>query len=201
MKNSLFSLLLLVTLVGCQSSSPVKEWRKPGFYGAPRQSLAVMVATYRPAMRVQYENALCAELRARGVLAKPTYGSIPLEVAFGNREAAVQRISGVDGVLVVRPADPLSMNAFTVSPSNSGTTLKPWQNWFDFFTADKALSAPPTAAGAKSQIGIHAALFEYPTGQLLWSATAVTQLDGSASESQQIARGIVRRLQAAALIR
>lgn len=200
MKNLLLSLSLLVSLVGCQSSNPVKEWRKPGYYGAPRQSLAVMVAAYRPAMREQYENAICAALRAHGLQAKPTYSSIPLELAFGDRAAAIQRISGVDGVLVVRPADALSMKAFTVSPSNTGSTLQPWQNWFDFFTADKAFSAPPTAAGAKNQIGIHSALFEFPTGQLLWSATAVTQLDGSASESRQIAQNIAKRLQAAALI-
>lgn len=163
--------------------------------------MAVLVAAYGPEARADFENAIASALRARGIAASTTYTTISINQAARDKAAALKEIGSVDAVLVVRPADRLSMSAFTISPGNSGESLQPWQNWFDYFSAKGAFAGSPAGMGGMNEIGIHAALYEAPSGRLLWSATTVQRVSGSEGSAQAVATGIVRRLAAAALIK
>ncbi len=70
MKTSLSCACALVVLLlaGCQTAGPANNtWRRPGYFGAPKRSVAVAVLAYRNDARAQYENALVNALHARGV--------------------------------------------------------------------------------------------------------------------------------------
>ena len=192
-------LAFAVVLVGCQSTEKTSQWRRPNDFSGPRKSVAVVVAAYQPAVRAEMETAIVAALKNRGVAARTTYQTASLSALSQDRAASAARLGG-DSVLVLRLADPLSLRAITIQPGNSGEALQPWQNWFEFFTAKGAFSAGPVAMNSSGDMGIHAALFESPSGRLLWSATAVRKVPAGGLQSQSAAANVVRMLQNASLV-
>lgn len=191
-------LFVLTLLAGCQSTAPIKEWRRADDFGAPKNSVAVLVAAYRPEIRAQYENAIVAALAESGVAARPTYNVLPLQQAKASPSTTIPPL-GTEGFLAVRLADPTSVRAYEISGANSGEPLAPWQNWFDFFTTKGTFNTAPVGASGR-EVGIHAAFYDSASGKLLWSATTVRSLSPSRTQSAQVAAVLNRLLSSAALI-
>jgi|GEM_PF-5948575 len=178
--------LFCLALTSCGGGGhEVSQWKRPGSAstGKSLQPVAVFAAIPSAALRKEYEDAIVSALAARGISAKPTYPAVALAQVKADRDAAIAKIAPAGSVLAVRTATALSMKAFTISPSNDGSPLKPWQNWFDFFSAQSAFTEGPVDVRSTPEIGIHAALYEYPSGRLDWSATAVRPTAGIPSPS------------------
>ncbi|MFZ4775834.1 MAG: hypothetical protein ACOYM3_10740 [Terrimicrobiaceae bacterium] len=191
----------LLTLCGCQSSG-TSTWRKPGYFGAPKTSMSVVVLAYRPEMREQFENAIAAELRKSGVDAKTSYQTISTQSLLANKPAALDSLkhTNVESVFVARLADPKTLESVSISPANSGATMQPWQNWFDYFTAPSAFAVGPASMAAGGKIGIQAVLYESPSGTLLWSATRVSNANTTGNSAKAFAGTVAQDLKKAALV-
>jgi hypothetical protein len=205
MKTSLSCIcaLAVLLLAGCQpAGSANNTWRRPGYYGAPKRSVAVAVLAYRNEVRAEYENALVAALHARGVDAKATYPLLSTQEIISNKDAAVARAKslGVEGVLAIRLADKKTLEIYQMSPSNSGDALRPWQGWYDFFGIKSAYATRPEMIQPGSVIGVTGAFFESPSGTLLWSAALTPRVGGSATKPNAFAGAVTLALQRAALI-
>lgn len=192
----------VVALCGCQSSPGTGVWRKPGYYGGPKKSVAVAVLAHRDDVREEYEKAIAAELAKSGVAAQTTFGKMPTETILANKPVAIEWIkhTGVQAVLVARLADPKTLEAVQISPTNSGNAMKPWQNWFDFFTAQSAFAVNPADIAEGGKIGIQAVMYESPSGTLLWSGTLVARADTPELSEKCFASTLAGALKKAALV-
>ncbi len=192
---------VLMVLCGCQSPG-TSTWRKPGYFGAPKKSMSVVVLAYRPEMREQFEKAIASELRKSGVDAKTSYQSMSTQSIVANKPAALETLkhTNVESVLVARLADPKTLESVSISPANSGATMQPWQNWFDYFTAPSAFAVGPASLAAGGKIGIQAVLYESPSGTLLWSATRVSKANASGNSANAFSSTVVQDLKKAALV-
>jgi len=208
MKLSLTAILTLLILgtmfTGCQSGadSAANVWRRPDYFGGPKKSVAVAVLAYRAEVRRELEDTLVAQLRQQGVNARATYPLIDTQTIVSNKSAAVERAKalGVQAILAVRMVDRDTLKVVQFSSGNSGKTLAPWQNWFEFFTVPSAFATHPEMAQPGSVIGAQATFFESPSGTLLWSATFTQKIGASPDQSRQLATALVAKLRSAALI-
>lgn len=202
MKHFLLFAAVLVSLCGCQSTPGTGVWRKPGYFGGPKKSVAVVVLVHRDDVRKEYEKAIAAELEKSGVAAQTTFGRMPTGTILADKPAAIESIkhTGVQAVLVARLADPKTLETVQISPTNSGNAMQPWQNWFDFFTAPSAFAVNPATMAQSGKTGIQAVLYESPSGTLLWSGTLVTKAGTPDLSEERFASTLAGALKKALLI-
>lgn len=192
---------IAVILCGCQSTDSSHVWRRPGYFGPPKKSVSVVVLAYRPETRKEFEDAVAAELQKNGVVAHTTHATLPTQSVISDKAAALGSIKDADGVLVARLADPSTLKAVKVAPQNSGETMQPWQNWFDFFTAPKAFAVGPVGMSPGGEAGVQAVLYESPSGQLLWSEAVVIRRGASLVTPQSFSTAVVAGLKKSAVIK
>lgn len=201
MNKVAFLPFVLLCLGACSTGESVKQWKRPGTVGpAAQQPVAVVVAAQVPSAREAYENAIVSELRKRGVAAETTFGKISLSGAGRDRAGSAAKLAPAKSILVVRPATALSMNAYTISPTNDGSALAPWENWFEFFTAKEAFVSGPVDPNSTKEIGIHAVLFASPSGRLEWTATTVRPAAKAGANAETAACSLVALMASAGLL-
>jgi len=70
--------LVLLTVVGCQSTTLKNSWRDPDYKGPPLKKIMVVGVSKQAATRRIYEDQFVAQLKAAGVDGVQSYLFIPL---------------------------------------------------------------------------------------------------------------------------
>jgi hypothetical protein len=145
------------------------------------QSMAVAFRNRRV-----YEDAMVAQLTARGVKAMPSYlfapesGPMPLEVmekaltSFGAAGVLITRVVNVSQPVRVTPGSPPRSRGFRPS-RNMG--MRGFYGFYDGMWAS-SFHSPPTIT-VQENVGADTSLFETKSFAIVWSAYTTTAIRGS----------------------
>ena len=160
--------LVLLTVVGCQSTTLKNSWRDPDYKGPPLKKIMVVGVSKQAATRRIYEDQFVAQLKAAGVEGVQSYLFIPQDgkAEEGMVKEAVQK-AGADGALVTRlvrvdvntqvsPAYPGGMGFY-------GGYAGAWGGYYE-----------PGTVTTTDTLVIDTSLYGLKDSTLLWSGTTST---------------------------
>jgi len=135
------------------------------------KKVAAVVMTDDDSLRVSGEEALAAELTARGLEGVPTYRIAPKEELRKSETAKVWfERAGVEGIVVVRPVGAEQRTAY-----NPGTWVSPYystlwgywgQGWGSMYV--------PGSSRRETVITVETTIYSVTKNQLLWAAVTET---------------------------
>lgn len=190
--NALAAMLVAMTVGGCASAPTqlVSQWKSPEFAGPPLRRVFVVAGTPDRITRRVLEDALVADLAARGVAAVPSYRYLPEGEAPGSdRFRQAVTTAQADGVLLTR-ADEVDARTQVVPgavvPVYVGVG---WDSFYNLYNANYVGSyvQPPEVSVTRKLVG-ETRVFSTRRQALVWSGTTQTPLDGSATTEQRIDR-------------
>jgi hypothetical protein len=174
-------LLLLIAvaalLSSCTSTQFNAQWLNPQASGRlPVKNVLVMGISRDTTARRVYEDAMVAQLTARGVKAQPSYRTLPDDgpAAQDAIEKAV-RDAGADAVLISRTVS--VTNEVRVSP---GMVMGPpygfgWGGFYGFYHGmwSSAYAIPPSVYTVQNVV-VDTRLFDAKDFMVLWSGSSTT---------------------------
>jgi hypothetical protein len=183
----------------------VSEWRRPDFDGPPLGRLFVIAATSDPLVRRVFEDAVVAQLVARGSAGVPSYRYFPeaQPAASGALQSALAA-SRSDGVLLARAdhvAEQTQIVPGTVVPVYLGVG---WDGFYDSYNATWLGNyVRPADVTVTRKLVAETRAFRALDHALVWSGTTQTPLGGGATTEatiDSIADTLVRALAHARVI-
>jgi hypothetical protein len=178
---SVARLLLLIAaaalLTSCTSTQFNAQWLNPQASGRlPVRNVLVMGISRDTTARRVYEDAMVAQLTARGVKAQPSYRTLPDDGPAAQEaiEKAV-RDAGADAVLISRTIS--VTNEVRVSP---GMMMGPpygfgWGGFYGFYHGmwSSAYAIPPSVYTVQNVV-VDTRLFDAKDFMVLWSGSSTT---------------------------
>jgi hypothetical protein len=188
-------LLATVLLVACAGPTRiVQQWQDPGFTGGPFKRVFVIGVTHGSTVRRVFEDAFCAELKARGVECVQSYTLVPEDgIAPRDRYDGAVREARADSVFIARvqrverrteviPASPVFGGAYGFYGAAWGGPLF------------MGYAAPPTVIQF-DQAFVESRLFSVKSDQPVWTATSeVFAPSNPQQDSQDFARTMIQAL-------
>ena len=179
----------IATLSGCGTSTALNaQWVNPQAGNRlPVKSVMVMGINRDSTARRIYEDAMVAELAARGVKAVQSYKSVPEEgPAEQQKIQAAVAAAGADAVLISRTVS--VTNEVRVSP---GYVAGPpwgfgWPGFYGYYHSywSAAYAFPPSVYTVQNVL-VDTRLFDAKEYVLLWSGSSTTTPTGSMQQTIQ----------------
>lgn len=195
-------LLAAVALTACAGPTRiVQQWQDPAFTGGPFKRVFVIGVTHGATVRRVFEDAFCAELKARGVGCVQSYTLVPEDgIAPRDRYDAAVREARADSVFI---AQVLRVERRTeVVPSSPMT----FGGAYGFYGAAwggplfMGYATPPTVIQF-DQAFVESRLFAVQSDQPVWTATSeVFAPSNPQQDSQDFARTMIAALVARKLL-
>ena len=178
----LATLALLIGLAACASPTVINtQWSDPMFTAKPMRSIIVFGITNDSTNRRVFEDAMVAQLSAKGVKASPSYRFAP-DPGPVSQEVMQRAIaeSGAGGVLLTRIVN-VSQSVRVTPGTNFGPPPPGWGGWGGFggfhgFYGGMWASnfnVPPTIT-VDENVGADTRLFEAKDFSVVWSASTTT---------------------------
>jgi len=182
--------LLLAACAGTSSTQLVSQWKSPEFAGPPLKRVFVVAGTQDRITRRVLEDALVAELGARGAAGVQSYRYFPEPQAPGSAPFR-QAVSAaqVDGVLLTR-ADAVDEQTQVVPgavvPVYVGVG---WDSFYNLYDANYVGNyvQPPEVSVTRKLVG-ETRVFDTRRQALVWSGTTQTPLGGSTTTEERVDR-------------
>lgn len=207
MMTRFFLLLAAMLVAGCANTTLTEGLRDPGFTGPLPGKLLVMAITDNGAARRLLENALAAQLNARGLVAFPSYAYIPQDgQAEEEKLKEAVRQTGAEAVLTARDvgteartetspgyvspqplAYPYAYPYAGMRPLAPGVALP---SLYSYYASSWTVYQPPTTYTVYSTT-LELSLFTAPAGNLVWSAVVNSQSEMRASPQGSLEVGKV----------
>ena len=176
------AVVMLLAVTACTGPTVLNtQWTDSQFSAKPMRSILVVGITKDTSNRRVYEDAMVAQLTARGVKAKPSYlfapesGPIPFEIMkkaltdFGAAGVLLTRVVNVSQSVRVSPGSaPRSMGPR--SSRNMG--MRGFYGFYDGMWAS-SFHSPPTIT-VQENVGADTSLFETKSFSVVWSASTTT---------------------------
>ena len=191
---------VLLAVAACATPTVLNtQWSNPSFSAKPMRTILVVGITKDSSNRRVYEDAMVAQLTARGLKAMPSYGFAP-EPGPVPQEVVQKAIDefGASGVLLTRVVN--VSQSVRVTP---GMYMGPprgmgFSGFYGFYGGMWASSfhSPPTITVTENVVA-DTRLFEARDFQIVWTASTTTSTSGSGSTTallQQFATLIARAL-------
>jgi hypothetical protein len=183
---------LLLALAACATSTPqlVSQWKNPAFSGPPLERVFVIAATSDRLTRRVLEDAVVAQLAARGASGVPSYRYFPdakpaTATELQRALAAVQ----ADGVLFARAegvAEQTQVIPGSVVPVYVGVG---WDGFYNFYNANYVGNyVQPPEVSVTQKLIVETRVFATSGHALVWSGTTQTVLGGSATTEARVER-------------
>jgi hypothetical protein len=184
--------LVALLLAACAGGTTqlVSQWKSPEFAGPPLKRVFVVAHTQDRITRRVLEDALVAELGARGAVGVQSYRDFPASQAPGSaafREAV--RAAQADGVLLTR-ADAVDEQTQVVPgavvPVYVGVG---WDSFYNLYDANYVGNyvQPPEVSVTRKLVG-ETRVFDTRRQALVWSGTTQTPLGGSTTTEERVDR-------------
>jgi len=183
------AVVMLLAVTACSGPTVLNtQWTDSQFSAKPMRSILVVGITKDNSNRRVYEDAMVAQLTARGVKAMPSYlfapesGPMPLEVmekaltSFGAAGVLITRVVNVSQSVRVTPGSPPRSRGFRPS-RNMG--MRGFYGFYDGMWAS-SFHSPPTIT-VQENVGADTSLFETKSFAIVWSASTTTAIRGSGS--------------------
>lgn len=178
----LATLVLLIGLAACASPTVINtQWSDPQFTAKPIRSIIVFGITNDSTNRRVFEDAMVAQLTAKGVKASPSYrfAPDPGPVSQETMQRAIAE-SGAGGMLLTRIVN-VSQSVRVTPGSNFGPPPPGWGGWGGFggfhgFYGGmwaSSFNVPPTIT-VDENVGADTRLFEAKNFNVVWSASTTT---------------------------
>lgn len=185
------AVVMLLAVTACAGPTVLNtQWKDSQFTAKPMRSILVVGITKDTTNRRVYEDAMVAQLTARGVKAMPSYlfapesGPMPIEVM----EKALTDF-GAAGVLLTRVVN--VSQSVRVTPGSTPRRMSPrssrnmgMRGFYGFYDGMWASSfhSPPTIT-VQENVGADTSLFETKSFAIVWSASTTTATRGSGSST------------------
>jgi hypothetical protein len=195
-------LLAAVVLAACAGPTRiVQQWQDPGFTGGPFKRVFVIGVTHGSTVRRVFEDAFCAELKARGVECVQSYTLVPEDgIAPRERYDSAVREARADSVFIARVQR--VERRTEVIPSSAPV----FGGAYGFYGAAwggplfMGYAAPPTVIQF-DQAFVESRLFSVKSDQPVWTATSeVFAPSNPQQDSQDFARTMIEALAARKLL-
>jgi hypothetical protein len=195
-------LLGAVVLAACAGPTRiVEQWQDPGFTGGPFKRVFVIGVTHGATVRRVFEDAFCAELKARAVECVQSYTLVPEDgIAPRDRYDGAVREARADSVFIARV---LRVERRTEVVPGSPV---PWRGAYGYYGAAwggplfMGYAAPPTVFQF-DQAFVESRLFGVKSDQPVWTATSeVFAPSNPQADSQDFARTMIQALVARKLL-
>ena len=185
-----FAALAIAILAACETTNTQLKgvWVSPDKSRAPVESVLAIGVNRDATARRMYEDAIVAQLAARGVKARVSYNLLPeLGPAPPSGIEKVVRAAGVDAVLVSRTVRTSTDIRVTPGHSRGG----PWGLpglW------DSSWPVPPNIQSLEN-VDVESQLFDAKEFTLLWSGLSTTRSSPSMQQTiSDIAKLLVKAL-------
>lgn len=170
--------LAIAILAACETTSPQLKgvWVSPDKGRAPVESVLVIGVNRDATARHMYEDAIVAQLAARGIKTRVSYNLLPqVGLAPPPGIEKVVRAAGVDAVLVSRTVRASTGIRVTTSYSHGGPWgfQGMWQN---------SWSVPPNIHTVEN-VDVESQLFDAKEFALVWSGSSTTQPSSSMQQT------------------
>ena len=185
------AVFMLLAVTACSGPTVLNtQWIDSQFSAKPMRSILVVGITKDTSNRRVYEDAMVAQLTARGVKAMPSYlfapesGPMPFEVmekaltSFGAAGVLVTRVVNVSQSVRVTPGSPPRSARFR-SSRNMG--MRGFYGFYDGMWAS-SFHSPPTIT-VQENVGADTSLFETKSFAVVWSASTTTATRSSGSST------------------
>lgn len=171
-------------LCGCATSSIKQSWTSPELHDRRFQKMSVVVVEDRGSVRLGLENRFVTALGARGQGALATYNLLALQDIKADKEAAASRVraAGADAVLIVRLVDQATYSSqmratpALYNPVVTGYGSYAWHDYYSVAFVDMGV----VWSSSTQKIYLDCSLFDLTTGQRLWSALTLTEIQENA---------------------
>jgi hypothetical protein len=178
------AIIVLLAVTACAGPTVLNtQWTDPQFSARPVRSILVLGVTKDTTNRRVYEDAMVAQLTARGVKAQASYVFAPESgpVSYEVMEKVLSE-SGAAGVLVSRVVNVSQsvrvMPGTFVGPSHS-MGRRGFHGFYDGMWAS-SFHSPPTIT-VDENVAADTRLFEAKDFAVVWSASTTTTTRGSGS--------------------
>lgn len=178
----LASIAAVFAVVGCAAPTVLNaQWTDPKFSAKPIRSILVVGITRDSTNRRVFEDAMVAQLAARGVKAMPSYRIAP-ESGPVSEVAMQQAMSdlGATGVLLTRVVN-VSQSVQVTPGMNMGPSRGfGFGGFYGFYGGmwSSSMQAPPTITVRENTLA-DTRLFEAKDFAMVWTASTTTQTSGS----------------------
>jgi hypothetical protein len=176
-KWAIFSIMAAVCWLittSCATTTLNAVWKDPNYQGGKREKVLVVGVSKNPTQRRLFEDALVAQLKARGTDAVASYTIIPTE-EMSDKAAVESKIKTmeVDTILVTK-----LVAKKTEKVSSAPAPYPPtyyYRGWYDYYSRSYGDEYEYEVTSLETN------LYETETGKLIWSAFSDTYV-GTASE-------------------
>jgi len=168
--------LLAVAAVTVLSAAPkfTSTWRSPdaGSVSFAGKKVAALVITQDDSLRIAGEEALAAELAARGLQSVATYRIAPKEeLQSGDRAKGWFEKAGVEGVVAMRPVANEQRTTY-----NPGVWMSPaYSTLWGYYGYGWGGAYVPGYTERNTFITVETTIYSVPRNQLLWAAVSETR--------------------------
>ena len=182
--SRLASVAVLLAVAACAAPTVLNtQWSNPSFTSKPMRKILVVGITKDSSNRRVYEDAMVAQLNARGVQAMPSYGFAP-EPGPVPQEVVQKAIDdfGASGVLLTRVVNVSQTVRVTPGMYMGPPRSMGFQGFHGFYSGMWATSfhSPPTITVTENVVA-DTRLFEARDFQIVWTASTTTSTSGSSS--------------------
>jgi hypothetical protein len=187
--SRLAAVVMLLAVTACAAPTVLNtRWTDPQFTAKPVRSILVVGITRDTSNRRVYEDAMVAQLTARGVKAQPSYlfapeaGPVTFEALqkvladVGASGVLLTRVVNVSQSVRVTPGMDMGPRNTAFGPSRS-MGMRGFHGFYDGMWAS-SFHSPPTIT-VDENVGADTRLFETKDFSVVWSASTTTVTSGS----------------------
>jgi hypothetical protein len=184
----LLTVVSLLSLSGCVSTSLIEHWKDPAFSGPPLHKVLVVGVQRDAGRRRLWESSMVAALAREHIAATPSYQDFPDRAPSAEQLAATASREGFDGVLATHFVGASQENYF--SPGYAGFGWR--YRYFGYWGA----AYGPGYVESDYRADFQTDVFTIANGgHLVWSGvTRSVDLSSAGATTDQISRVLVPQL-------
>ena len=181
-------IILLSTLCACATTKLTGSWVNPAYQGERFHRILVLgVCRNETYLRI-FEDAMCKELRKRGIQAEPGYTLFP-EGKRPDKEAINKEIAGqgFDAMIISQVTG--KRTETVVHPGYSYFLGPPpfeppyyYGDWYGYYSRSYQIVHEPAYVTTYKVVTVQSNMYDTATNALVWSVTSKTEMEGKVED-------------------
>jgi hypothetical protein len=176
--GAIAAVVCATVLSSCATTVMTGSWVDPTYTSGPFKKVMIVGVAKREAVRLMFEDAFAAQLRAHGVEAIPSGTVLPGTQQLDDKAMASKLAElGCDGVIVTRLLDKRTRTT-VYPPTGYVVPVGYYGGYYSYYRGAYAMMYSPGYVEQTTIASLETNLYDARTGRLVWSGMTDTDVIG-----------------------